>query len=436
MRLAFFVLAAALYGQTAPDPSEVLDRARETIRASIGRQPKYTCLETVDRSFYRAPANYVGGMSCDQISADRRKRRKPLDLDSTDRVRLEVAQSVDGELHSWPGASRFDLNDIDQIVDQGPFGTGAFGAYLGDIFDNDEAQFDYRGEKIRADKHVYVFGFAVAPEASHYEIHASGVWMTAGYSGTFELDPSTLEIGRITVETSELPSETEVCEAATELDYHRVTIGDGTFLLPREGRLRLVLRNGDETNNTTVFSGCREFRGESTVRFDKPASIPLAMLPVVSLDTRAPIEPNLPVDLRLTTPVDTDTSAAGDAITATVVHAVHPHQSNEVLIPAGAVVHGRISRIEHHYYPAPYWLIGFAFGSVEFGGLASPIALRTELPAHFTGTIPVDLLRRLWRRSPDPLPDSMIFPNEKRHVMPQGTVTRWITGDSTAGGAK
>jgi len=427
MRLAVFLLAAAAaYGQTAPDPSEVLDSAREKIRKAMDRQPKYACLQTSDRTYYRPPATYSGGRSCDQMSADQKNRRKPLNLDAADRLRLEVAQGVDGEIHSWPGASSFDLTEIDQIVDSGPFGTGAFGGYLGGIFDNDAAEFDYRGEKTRGDKHVLQFGYTIAPEVSHYEIHFGHSWLTTGFSGTFEVDPATLEIGRVTVETSELPEETGFCEVTATLDYQRVAIGDGTFLLPKQSQLRFVLRDGEETDSTTVFSGCREFRGESAVRFDTPTVPPLPV-PGAPGKPRPPLASRLGVDLRLTTPVDTDTSAAGDAIAATVVHAVHPYRSDEVLIPAGAVVHGRISRIEHHYHPSEYWLIGFAFESVEFDGQRSPIALRTELPAHYSGTVPVEALRQLWGRTPEPPPDSLEFPNGKRHVMAAGTVTHWIT---------
>jgi hypothetical protein len=38
------LMAAALYGQAAPDPAEVLDAARAKIRAEMRRLPKYACL--------------------------------------------------------------------------------------------------------------------------------------------------------------------------------------------------------------------------------------------------------------------------------------------------------------------------------------------------------------------------------------------------------
>ncbi|MEI9975408.1 MAG: hypothetical protein WDO73_27075 [Ignavibacteriota bacterium] len=44
-------------------------------------------------------------------------------MDATDRLRLEVAQGADGEIHSLPRAGRFDLTEIDPIVDNGLVAT-------------------------------------------------------------------------------------------------------------------------------------------------------------------------------------------------------------------------------------------------------------------------------------------------------------------------
>jgi hypothetical protein len=426
VKLALFLGLAALYGQTPPDPSEVLDGARQKIRETMKRLPKYACLETIDRTFYAAPsAQPGGGVSCDQISAQRKHRNKGLSEYATDRLRIEVAEGMDKEIHSWPGASRFDLTEIDQIVDSGPFGTGAFGAYLVGIFENENARFDYRGETARDGKRLMVFGYSIAQEVSRYEVRAGDSWVTTAYRGTFEVDPESLEIQRVTLQTTELPAETGICEAISTLDYQRVKIGDGTLVLPRQSQLRLIHRNGEETNNAAVFSGCREFQAKSALRFDTPLGT--LDVPAVPGKPRPPLPVRLPVDLRLTTPIDTDIAAAGDEIAATVVRDIHAYQSNEVLIPAGAVAHGRISRVERHFSPAEYILIGFAFESLEFDGQWSPFAVRTELPDHYYGSVPVDALRTLLRRIPPPPPDSLMFANEKRHVMPAGTVTHWIT---------
>ena len=417
-----------MFGQVAPDPSEVLEGAQEKIRAAMRKLPKYACLQTIERTYLAPPSTYSPKSSCDQISADLKKGRKPMHLESTDRLRREVAHGADSEIHALP-ASRFDLTEIDQIVDNGPFGTGAFGGYLVDIFDNDGTRYDHRGTQARDGRQFFVYGYVVAESVSHYEVRTGAGWANTAYSGTFEIDPQTFEIARLTVLTSELPAGSSFCEADSTLAYQRVEIGNGTFLLPKQNELHLFFRDGHETSNTMVFSGCREFHAESEVRFESPDGKPAGTLaaPTVPPAPRPPLPAQLAVDLRIDTAIDTDTAAAGDLVAATVVHNVHVHGSFDTLIPAGATVRGRISRIEHHLTPSEYLLIGFTFESVDFDGAVSPFFARTELPDHFTGTAPALAMRAILERTPPLPPDAIVFPHEKRHVMRSGTVIHWIT---------
>jgi hypothetical protein len=428
MRLTLFLMAALLYGQSAPDPTVVLDQARAKVRATMWRIPKYACLQTIDRSYYEPPRPYFGEVSCDQISADKKNQPKPPRLASTDRLRLEVAQGAETEIHSWPGASRFDLALFDQIVDTGPFGTGTFGGYLMDIFDNPGVEFDYRGEQTREGKRLLVYGYTVAHEISHYDVKAHDSWVTSGYGGTFEVDPESLEVERLTLQTSELPVETGLCEAVSALDYQRVQIGDGTFLLPRASQLRLIFRSGRETNNATTFQGCREFHAESAVHFG--AETAAVDVPDAPGKSRPPLPRGLDVDLRLIDRIDTETSAMGDPVTAAVVRDVHAGGSKEILIPAGAVVHGRINRMEHHLIPSEYLVIGLSLQSLEMGGESLPFNARLQTAANLTGrSTPGDSSRSLTERTPMGPVNSFRFPFEKHHVMAAGTLSHWVTID-------
>jgi hypothetical protein len=62
----------------------------------------------------------------------------------TDRLRLDVTITHRGEIYSWVGASKFEDGSIDEIVKQGPFGTGSFGALLAVIFEQDPRRFGSR----------------------------------------------------------------------------------------------------------------------------------------------------------------------------------------------------------------------------------------------------------------------------------------------------
>jgi len=247
------------------------------------------------------------------MSADKKAGQKPTRIEKTDRLRLDVAQGIETEIHSRPGASRFDLTEIDQIVDSGPFGTGSFGGHMLDIFGNDDTQYDFEGQRTTGNHRVYVYGYTVAQSVSHYDIQDGGSWFTTAYSGTFEVDPETPKIGRLTVQTSELPVETRICHADTTMDYQRVEIGDGSFLLPGRTQLQLMFRDGKETDNTTVFTGCREFHAESAVSFGAPSPT-AARAADGAPKLRAALPRGLETELRLNTAIDTDTSAAGDPV--------------------------------------------------------------------------------------------------------------------------
>lgn len=426
MRFLLFVTAAVLYGQTAPDPADVLARTRARVMTAMKRLPKYACVQTINRSFYAAPSPAHGEASCTQLSADSKNRQKPARVEKADRLRLDVAQADGREIHSWPGASRFDMTEIDQTVDSGPFGTGSFGGYLVIIFDNDGTEYHYQGERTEGSSHVFVYGYSVAKEASHYEMKAvsrplgsasGNPWITTAFSGTFEVDAASLEIRRLTVDTPELPAETGLCEAHTTLDYHRVQIGDGSFLLPQQGQLHLIDRDGMETDNTTTFSTCREYQAKSVVVFGPRPSAPGAGSQAAQ-EPRPPLPGGIELALKLTALIDTDTAAAGDRIEATVVKPVRPMLAKAV-IPAGAVVHGRISRLGHYFLPFPYWAIGISLQSLEIDGQSSPLAASLEQ----TASIHLESAGTPFFDSPD----SLVFQGGKRHVIPAGTVYLFVT---------
>jgi hypothetical protein len=446
MKAAIFLFGALqcgpiLSGQTALDPARVLAQVREKVRATMKNIPKYACTQTIDRSYYAPARHQHGAVPCEQVSGE-----KDLRLVSTDRLRLEVAEGKEGEIHSWPGAGSFDLTEIDQIVDRGPFGTGSFGGYLLDIFDNGAAHFDYRGEETRGDKRVLVYAYSVARADSHYEIRTYSSWTPTAIGGTFEVDPESLEILRLKLETPLLPVETQLCHANSILDLHRVPIGDGSFLLPRESELHLILRNGQEGKNTTAFSGCREYQAHSAVRFDDARfdapSESTAKASGAAPKRALPPTRRYELELKINQSIDSDEAAAGDPITATVVHDVHPFQSKDVVIPAGAVAHGRVSRIEHHFLPTEYVVIGIAFQSLEIDGETVPFTAR---PVNGLATLTVSsgadsgvtAARRgtdIPMGSPTPRPrtpigppGSFVFQFAKRHVMAAGTVSQWVT---------
>jgi hypothetical protein len=431
-------LGSALYGQASVDPSATLSRARIKISATMRRLPKYACVQTIDRSYYTrlAASNAASNSSaaspaCGQLNGDAKaepkKGRPALRLDSTDRVRMDVAQGNSQEIHSWPGASHFNSGYLDELVERGPIASGSFGGYLVDVFDNSGAEFHFLGENTEGGRRIFEYGYRVPQKISHYHVGADGpAWIVTGYEGSFAIDADSLDLLRLKVRTEELPAETHLCQAESALEYASVRIGNGDFLLPRRSDLHLVQRNTRETTSTAVFTGCREFQAESVLHFDEDSSVPG---PAGGSKSAAPIAlpEGIAFTLRLSGALDSETAAVGDLVDATVTQAVRESKSKAILIPAGAVAHGRISRMEHRLIAPTAFTFGIAWHSMEINGVASPLAANVDrstelLMASLTRQ---SVLRRMFVQVP---PDSLYFPiDAKKHVVKSGYEMRWLT---------
>src|SRR5215831_19236067 len=130
------------------DPTEVLARLRDHVLAQGRRIPNYTCVQTVVRDQYE-PATGRSSRGCDGLLARRKQPgfSKTLRLNSTDRLRLDVALAEGGEIYSWKGASQFDERDLDEWTPEGAIGTGPFAASLLSVFEPHRAAFTFEGER-------------------------------------------------------------------------------------------------------------------------------------------------------------------------------------------------------------------------------------------------------------------------------------------------
>jgi hypothetical protein len=423
MRFAPLLIAVTILPcHSAPDPNVVLDQARPRLRAMARRLDEYVCIETVDRSYFRPPATPASPAACGQNAG-------PQQLESNDRVRFEVTVEHGRELHSWPGARGFDVRDVDELVGDGPVSTGAFGAFLASVFDHPGVEFHFIGEHTSNGRTAYQYGFSVPIQASSFRIRVGTEWRPAGYEGAFDLDPQSLQLESLTIRTTELPAGAPFCAATDTLDYQPIHIGDSDVLLPRQSRLEVARQSGAGSRNVTRFSNCREYQAESEIVFDLPADAGIAA-PRAGRSPRVELPIGLPVTLSLAEPIDTALAAAGDPISAKIVNPVRLPGSSEDLIPAGAIVRGRIRRVEHHLSPAPYFLLALAFNRVEVEGVVSPFAARSE-PAKLLAK---KLDARLDIRAPGIWfwdVGTFLFPSHKDHiVVPAGFESKWFTLDA------
>jgi hypothetical protein len=357
VKRAAWLFALAAFAQ---DPIETLEKARDKVLSEAPRLSKNVCVETIDRSYF---SREESPPSCEQIAVDAKKGRRHPKLNATDRLRVSVAVAQGREIYSWTGTAPYE-HGVEDILQSGPIGTGAFAVNLLDLFSNPSVRFRLLEERPDA----LEYGFRVPVEASSFVVGAPRGWLQAGYSGSIHLDRDSLAVRRFTFESDELPPETLMCESTTVLEFPSRQAAGASWFVPSQSRTHEVMRDASETDSVTTISDCRE---HSAAPFPSPPPA----------NTVAPLPPDLKVSLVFNAPIDTDVAAAGDPISATVTEPVMT--GLRIVLHRGATVTGRIVRMRRQRDP-PLFLISVAFDTLEDHGARSPFYARLIDPAPAT----------------------------------------------------
>jgi len=389
------LLAASLCAQTR-DPAAALAEARDRLLAQRDRLTSISCTVTMDRSYFERvhpPAH----TSCDQIAADRRKNRARLKLFSTDRLRLKIFFNGQREVFAWPSPLAFESHSLDQVLLAGPLGTGGLGAFYLRLFEDPAASFEFTGEK----DGKLEYTFSESTDSSHHTVRAGEQWLPAAHSGSLWIDSTSLDLEKFSVDTSTLPPETSMCEAASTVDYHPMRIGGENVLLPVREQSHDVLVNAQETDSVIAYSSCTD---------EPPANEP------------PQVEPALPekllVQLALDDPIDSATAAAGDAVAAAVTRDVLARDGMTIVLHKGTRVRGRILNLERWLQDEnPFFVVAISFDAAEFNGVASPFRARLA-----GASVRLNDASSRWPE------DSLVFATRAGHyVIPRGFESRWRT---------
>jgi hypothetical protein len=374
-------LVVCLHAQ--PDPSDLLRRVTEKTLETVSRLPKYMCTQTIGRSQFE-PAAGVSGHSCARGNGGEElinmlpggEKGRQLRLTTSDRLRLDVAVSGGHELYSWVGESHFEDRSLFELVSTGAISTGSFASFLMVVFRDDAASFSYKGEVAEEGRQLAEFEFHVPVPSSHYIFSGNGKHVTTGYFGSILVEPKTADLVRMTVHTEALPPETGSCESSTTLDYSRVSLHNADFLLPNRTQLHILGANGVNLENSTVYSNCHEFLGESTLRFD-PAAEPDAVAVSRSASGANELPAGLPFTIALSNNLDQTTAAAGDKIGAKITTAVKA-KNGQILILKGAAVTARILQVRRYYLPEPSLKLVLKLETVDIDGTARPLIAQPD----------------------------------------------------------
>jgi hypothetical protein len=409
------------------DPTDLLIRLRDQVLDHARRIPNYTCAESIRRDRYEPLAGRTV-KSCDTLLGERKQNSSspPLRMETTDRLRLDVALAHDREIYSWAGANKFEEAEIDEWLPEGAIGTGPFASLLLSIFESRGPRFVFDGDETIDGRRLMEYSFHIAREQSLYRVKARRDWIITGYSGKLMVDPLTAELVHLTVRTEELPEATSTCEVDSTLEYGMVPLGGIGYLLPKTTRQRFIGRDGAEDENSIVFSSCREYQSESTLAFAEPK---IDGEGVRAAEAATEFPAGLMVAVELTTMIDCANAAAGDRIEGRLITGIHgPHQ--EVLAPEGAKVEGRLMRAETRHLQPGEFTIALRWETLDVNGVKMPLSLR---PDRRSRTAKSTVQRGLLTRTEIELPLSSEtrygvyrFPAEKTSIT-SGFRTDWVT---------
>lgn len=294
----------------------MLARIRHRAVEDLSHIPNFTCLETLERGTRRHPWS---------------------EFSVVDLVQVEVAH-VDGEeLFSWPGAAHFENRTLRDMVGTGMVSNGEYAGHARSVFMDDVGVIRYWGQEELEGHRAARYDYSIAQAFSGNYLSSGRMKARTGVQGSFWADTTTFDLLRLRAEDSEIPTSLQVDSAGTEVDYGRIRIGSGDFLLPQSASTWIVHTGGVESRNRIDFTHCRQYRTESIVSFEpvdgrsdpRATTIPDFILPG-----------GLSVSLRLETPLTLSKSKGGDAVSA--VLAADLQRNRTVLAPKGAVISGRL----------------------------------------------------------------------------------------------
>jgi hypothetical protein len=377
--IPLIILASIATSQEPPPDAESALRAtRDRVLADLERMPRYTCVQTVNRRYYRLSDEKA---SCSTLMADHEKKKGRLRAFEWDRLRVEVAIVNNQPVYSWVGAPRFESGQMEKLAGSGPFNNGDFSPFLYLIFN--QASVTFKIEERTGSQRLLTYSYESQQSRSAYRIKIGQDWVPVACNGTFTIDPDTHDIVSVTVRTAEEPESSPDCQAISEIQYGRTQIHDRMVLIPRETVLTALDRGGGESNSVTTYSRCREYASKTRLLFDGLPDSNVSRSSPLPGPTALP--PGLHFKARIVTTIDSDSSAAGDPIEA-VLRSPLRDKDKHVLAPAGARLFGRLLALEQRLLPLEYFRFSIQFESIELNGKSVPLDAVSEQSVTTRGT--------------------------------------------------
>ena len=317
------ILLLLLAGTAPTPPGDALyNKARAYMADILANQPNYVCIETIDRS---------------------ERMRPKAKFETIDSLRFEVAFVDKHELYAWPGSKKFDETSLVDMVPEGAaIATGAFAGHAEFLFRSNAATVKAGDWADEDGKRYARYPFTVPANLSRYVLMKTKKDSAfVGYSGDIWIDPATVRVIRISLHADEIPARLDIQRTATSIEYGAAKIGQREFWLPARSIEEITSLLGRTDRNVTLFSGCRAFTGESTLRFDDgPAEDAAALQPAKVIE----LPPGIWFEIQFDETVDSEKIHVGDMIPATLASDIK--QKGQVLFAKGSAVEMRLVRLQ------------------------------------------------------------------------------------------
>ena len=356
--VSFLIACAAAPQDVAPKSASglapevlLLSKIKRHLRDELAHIPNYTCLETITRF--------------------RNDGKSPLqthkELAKQDTVLLEIVFSDHSEWYGSPGGRGLSENNPVSFIGGGMIGNGAFALTLNNIVEG--GIFTYGGETPHDGRAAVKYDFRLPALLKPLEISVRGGVGTVGEEGSIWVDPQSFDLLRLESRAVEIPPFLPVLLSATTVDYAHMRIGDAVVLVAQQATSMMVEDSGVESFNRMDFTHCRSFGASSAIRFEAPNTDAAGVSAPPSLPTpRVAVPPFLEVTMLLSTTVS-DQDAVGTLIEGRVSGNVM--HKGKIAVPDGAIVHGRIRRLER-YPDKEVYGVGLEFSEVESQGEPAP----------------------------------------------------------------
>ncbi len=337
------LLVSAACAAEAADPR--LTAIIERMAGNLARVPNYTCTQTVER--------FKRGEACREC-------------EYKDRLRLEVAFVGSHEQFAWPGESEFGDRNIFELIGTGMIMTGDFASFANRVFVMDRPEFTYAGETVLDGRQTHRYNYRVGADRSTFGAQIGAEEGYSAYSGSFWADAENLDVRRLDIEANDFPARLDVGRVKATVSYSRIPIGKSEFLLPRSTEAEILSRKSVLSRNRTEYKTCRQYVGESTIRFgDESAPTSAGRIPE-SAAPAAPLPAGLQFRTYLASTLRFSECAIGDPVTFVVDREV---RRGAVRVPKGAILHCRIVTLAEHLRPIQTVVLGLSTTALEYNGM-------------------------------------------------------------------